>query len=110
MRVERSLGERRSGAVIVGPPESSAGVRTVNMPVSALRVLEASRSALGAIEDVIPAFGRVELARVSAADVRSWRCIGPGSRVADRFAGLPTPAHTRQGCAGPRRGRSSPLS
>ncbi len=36
----RFLGERRNGAVLVGPPKSSAGVRTVNLPVSALQVLE----------------------------------------------------------------------
>ena len=40
VRVERSLGERRNGDVIIGPPKSSADVRTVNMPRSALRVLE----------------------------------------------------------------------
>jgi integrase len=40
VRVERSLGERRNGDVIIGPPKSAAGVRTVNMPLSALRVIE----------------------------------------------------------------------
>jgi integrase len=40
VRVERSLGERRNGDVIIGPPKSAAGVRTVNMPASALRVIE----------------------------------------------------------------------
>ena len=38
--VERSLGERRNGAVIVGPPKSGAGVRTVHMPPSAMQVLQ----------------------------------------------------------------------
>ncbi len=40
VRVERSLGERRNGAVIVGPPKSLAGVRTVHMPSSAMALLE----------------------------------------------------------------------
>jgi integrase len=40
VRVERSLGERRNGDLMIGPPKSAAGVRTVNMPVSALRVIE----------------------------------------------------------------------
>jgi len=39
VRVERSLWERRNGDVIIGPPKSSAGVRTAHMPRSALRVL-----------------------------------------------------------------------
>ena len=40
VRVERSLGERRNGDLLIGPPKSAAGVRAVNMPPSALRVLE----------------------------------------------------------------------
>ena len=40
VRVERSLGERRNGAVIVGPPKSSSGARTVHMPSSAMVLLE----------------------------------------------------------------------
>jgi integrase len=40
VRVERSLGERRTGEVIIGPPKSAAGIRTVNMPASALTQLE----------------------------------------------------------------------
>ena len=40
VRVERSLGERRNGAVIVGPPKSSAGVRTVHMPANAMALIE----------------------------------------------------------------------
>ena len=39
VRVERSLGERRNGAVIVGPPKSGAGMRTVHMPAGAMQVL-----------------------------------------------------------------------
>jgi integrase len=40
VRVERSLGERRNGDLMIGPPKSAAGVRTVHMPTSALRVIE----------------------------------------------------------------------
>ncbi len=70
VRVERSLGERRNGAVIVGPPKSGAGVRTVHMPPSAVQVLqEHLRSFVGAAVDA-PLF--VWAARAS-------RCVPRGS-------------------------------
>lgn len=40
VRVERSLGERRNGAVIIGPPKSRAGLRTIHMPLSAMAMVE----------------------------------------------------------------------
>ena len=40
VRVERSLGERRNGAVIIGPPKSRAGLRTIHLPSSAMGVVE----------------------------------------------------------------------
>ena len=63
VRVERSLGERRNGAVIVGPPKSGAGVRTVHMPPSAMEVLEDHLlSFVGAAVDAPLLVGRTGLA------------------------------------------------
>ena len=79
VRVERSLGERRNGAVIVGPPKSGAGVRTVHMPPSAMEVLERHlRSFVGAAADV-PLFVGCRCApsasrRPGGAPGRKWGC------------------------------------
>jgi len=71
VRVEQSLGERRDGAVIVGPPKSGAGVRTVHMPPSAMQVC--SRTTCG------PSWARQPMRRCSSAAPAS-SCAPRGSR------------------------------
>ena len=74
VRVERSLGERRNGAVIVGPPKSTAGVRTVHMPPSALAVLaEHLSSFVGPAADAPLFVGRTGLVLRPQGLEEAWR-------------------------------------
>ena len=77
VRVERSLGERRNGAVIIGPPKSGAGVRTVHMPPSAMAVLaEHLSSFVGARADASLFVGRTGLPLRPQGLEKAWRAAG----------------------------------
>jgi len=74
VRVERSLGERRNGSVIVGPPKSGAGVRTVHMPPSAMQVLGDHLSSFVGPADDAPLFvGRTGLPLRPQGLEEAWR-------------------------------------
>jgi len=74
VRVERSLGERRNGAVIVGPPKSAAGVRTVHMPASAMTLIEEHlRTFVGPAADAALFNGRTGLPQRPQGLEEAWR-------------------------------------
>ena len=84
VRIERSLGERRNGSVIVGPPKSTAGVRTVHMPPSAMAALEDHLRHFVGSDDDAPVFvGRSGLPLRPQGLEKAWR-------VAREEVGLPS--------------------
>jgi integrase len=116
VRVEKSLGERRNGDVIVGPPKSGAGVRTVHMPLSAMEVLEEHlRSFVGREVDAPLFIGRTGLALRPQGLEEAWRSAKEVGLPALRFHDLRHFAGTMAAAAGAstkevmaRRGWSSP--
>jgi len=74
VRVERSLGERRNGVVIIGPPKSDAGERTVHMPPSGMAVLADHLSSfVGPAADAPLFVGRTGLALRPQGLEEAWR-------------------------------------
>ena len=117
VRVERSLGERRDGTVIVGPPKSGAGVRIVHMPPSAMQVLsDHLNSFVGAAADAPLFVGRTGLPLRPQGLEKAWRSAREEVGLRElRFHDLRHFAGTMAAAAGAstkevmaRGGRSSP--
>ena len=88
--MERSLGERRNGAVIVGPPKTGAGVRTVHMPPSAIQVLQGHLSSFVCAAAAAPLFvGRTGLALRPQGLEEAWRSAREEVECPARRSGCP---------------------